>query len=141
MQKTTLYGIVTASFFGTTKFSKKDEMYRISLKVDKANMDALKKACDEMYKEAEDGFIPKWYKADDVEYINLKSKFDIPVVFDGDKELTSLDGFLKKYGNINGSKVGVALKIDKGAIYPIAVKIYELTNTDFSDLFDEELPF
>lgn len=140
MEKSTIYGTITSAFYGATKFSK-DDMYRVSIKIDKANRDKLADDCKEMYASAPDSFIPKWYKDDKAEYINFKSKFDIKTIYEGDKEITSLDGFLKKYGNITGSKVGIAVKLAEGSIYPLAIKIYQFANTDFSDLFDEELPF
>lgn len=140
MEKSTIYGIIASAFYGATKFSK-DDMYRVSIKIDKANRDKLADACKEMYANAPDSFVPKWYKDDKTEYINFKSKFDIKTIYEGDKEITSLDGFLKKYGNITGSKVGIAVKLAGDTIYPLAIKIYEFANTDFSDLFDEELPF
>ena len=140
MEKTTIYGTITVAFYGSTKFSK-DDMYRVSIKIDKANRDKLADACKEMYTSAPDSFVPKWYKDEKTEYINFKSKFDIKTIYEGDKEITSLDGFLKKYGNITGSKVGIAVKLAEGSIYPLAIKIYEFANTEFSDLFDEELPF
>ena len=105
MEKSTIYGTITSAFYGATKFSK-DDMYRVSIKIDKANRDKLADDCKEMYASAPDSFIPKWYKDDKAEYINFKSKFDIKTIYEGDKEITSLDGFLKKYGNITGSKVG-----------------------------------
>lgn len=140
MEKSTIYGTITSAFYGSTKFSK-DDMYRVSIKIDKTNRDKLADACKEMYASAPDIFVPKWYKDANAEYINFKSKFDIKTIYDGDKEITSLDGFIKKYGNITGSKVGIVVKLATGAIYTMAIKIYELANTDFSDLFDEELPF
>lgn len=140
MEKSTIYGTITSAFYGATKFSK-DDMYRVSIKIDKANRDKLADACKEMYANSPDSFVPKWYKDEKTEYINFKSKFDIKTIYEGDKELTSLDAFIKKYGNINGSKVGIAVKLSEGSVYPLAIKIYEFANTDFSDLFDEELPF
>lgn len=141
MEKSTIYGTITSAFYGSTKFSKED-MYRISIKINKENRDKLAEACAEMYKDSPDSFIPKWFKDPDAEYINFKSKFDINALYDGDKNITKLSEFLAEYGNINGSNVGIAVKLDKGSIYPLAIKIYELKTTDFSDLFDEtELPF
>lgn len=138
--KVTIYGTITSSFFGATKFSK-DDMYRVSVKIDGAELEKLVDASKEMYKDSPASFIPKWFKDEKTEYINFKSKFDIPTISDDDKECTTLNDFIKKYGNINGSKCGIALKVADGAIYPIAIKIYKFANTDFSDLFDEELPF
>ena len=140
MEKSTIYGTITSAFYGATKFSK-DNMYRVSIKIDKANRDKLANDCKEMYASAPDSFIPKWYKYENAEYINLKSKFDIKTIYEGDKEVQSLGDFLGKYGNITGSKVGIAVKLAEGSIYPFAIKIYEFASTDFSDLFDEELPF
>lgn len=140
MEKSTIYGTITSAFYGATKFSK-DDMYRVSIKIDKANRDKLANDCKEMYASAPDSFVPKWYKDENAEYINFKSKFDIKTIYEGDKEVSSLDDFLRKYGNITGSKVGIAVKLAEGSIYPLAIKIYEFANTDFSDLFDEELPF
>lgn len=139
-EKVVIYGTITSAFFGATKFSK-DDMYRVSLKIDGAEREKLVDATAEMYSGAPDSFIPKWFKDDKTEYINFKSKFDIATIYDDDKECTSLDAFLKKYGNINGSKCGIAVKVGDGAVYPMAIKIYNFVNTDFSDLFDEELPF
>ena len=140
MEKSTIYGTITSAFYGATKFSK-NNMYRVSVKIDKANRDKLADACKEMYANAPDSFVPKWYKDEKTEYINFKSKFDIMTIYEGDKNVQSLGDFLNKYGNITGSKVGIAVKLAEGSIYPLAIKIYEFASTDFSDLFDEELPF
>lgn len=139
-EKVVIYGTITSAFYGATKFSK-DDMYRVSAKIDGAEREKLVDACAEMYTGAPDSFIPKWFKDEKTEYINFKSKYDIATIYDDDKECTSLDAFLKKYGNINGSKCGIAVKVGGGAVYPMAIKIYNFVNTDFSDLFDEELPF
>ena len=140
MEKSTIYGTITSAFFGATKFSK-DDMYRVSIKITPEERAKLVDACSEMYSKAPDSFVPKWYKEEKTEYINFKSKFDIKCIYEEDKELTSLDAFLKKYGSIRGSKAGIAVKLSEGSIYPIAIKIYELATTDFSDLFDDDLPF
>ena len=135
----TIYGTITNAYFGKTKFNK-DDLYHVSLKISKEQRDALADACRPSFDGMPDGFLPKWYKDEKSEYINFKSKFDITTIMDGE-ELQSLDGFLKKFGNINGSKAGINVTIKEGAIYPHAIKIYELATTDFSDLFDDELPF
>ena len=43
MEKSTIYGTITSAFYGSTKFSK-DDMYRVSIKIDKANRDKLAEA-------------------------------------------------------------------------------------------------
>lgn len=140
VKKVTIYGTIAGAFYGSTKFSKED-MYRVSLKIDASDREALVEASKDMYADSPDSFIPKWFKDEKAEYINIKSKFDIKMIYDGDKEITSLNDALSTYGNINGSKVGIALKLTGGSVYPIAIKIYEFANADFSDLFDEEIPF
>ena len=80
MEKTTIYGTITSAFFGNTKFSK-DDMYRVSIKIDKANRDKLADACKEMYANSPDSFVPKWFKDEKTEYINFKSKFDIKTIY------------------------------------------------------------
>lgn len=138
--KITIYGTLTSAFFGSTKFNK-DDMYHVSVKIDEANRNVLVEACKEMYKSVPASFIPKWFK-EATEYLNFKSKFDIKVITnDKNAEVTTLGKIINEYGNINGSSVGIAVKIAEGAIYPVAIKIYKFATADFTDLFDDELPF
>ena len=57
--------------------------------------------------------------------------------------------FIEANGNINGSKVVLMVTLKEGAIYPQAILIKELHQTNIEDLFegfmdidgDESLPF
>lgn len=151
-----LRGIITEAMFGKRDFKKgKDQTdkYRLSLKIEPEDMDALREAADPYYEECDEKWVPKWYSSDDpedYEYLNLASNFDIKIGKKEDGKLVDLGtmmDFINDNGNINGSKAVVMVTLKKGAIYPQAILIKELHQTTIDDLFkdfdfeDEELPF
>lgn len=143
----TIYGIITNAIYGNTKFDKNDA-YRISLKPVDGEMDKLREATKEAYKNVSAGFLPKWYQDAKAEYINTKSNYDITLRYKDDRGsdvTTSLSDILADKGSINGSKAAIVFNIKEGAIYPLAIKIFELAVPDFDSLFEsideEELPF
>lgn len=150
-----LRGVITEAMFGKRDFKKgKDQAdkYRISLKIEPEDMDALREAADPYYEECDEKWVPKWYSSDDpedYEFLNLASNFDIKIGKKEDGKLVDLGTmmqFIEKNGNINGSKAVVMVTLKKGAIYPQAILIKELHQTTIDDLFKDfedgdELPF
>lgn len=69
--------------------------------------------------DVEDRFCPKWLRDDTVEYVNLKSRFDVPTKIDNLEQTTHCD--------INvGAKVRVKMIVKAdGNIYPISFKVLE----------------
>lgn len=151
-----LRGIITEAMYGRREFKKgsdSKDKYRISLKIEPEDMEKLLEEAEPFYENTDEKWLPKWYTDEDArEYINLSSNFDIKI---GKKEngalvdCGSMMGFIEANGNINGSKVILMVTLKEGAIYPQAILIKELHQTNIEDLFegftdidgDDELPF
>lgn len=151
-----LRGIITEAMFGRREFKRgqdSKEKYRISLKIEPEDMDKLIEEAEPFYEETEDKWLPKWYTDEDArEFLNLSSNFDIKI---GKKEngklvdCGTMMSFIEANGNINGSKVVLMVTLKPGAIYPQAILIKELHQTNIEDLFngfmdvdgDDSLPF
>lgn len=151
-----LRGIITEAMYGRREFkrgSDSKDKYRISLKIEPEDMEKLLEEAEPFYENTDEKWLPKWYTDEDArEYINLSSNFDIKI---GKKENGALVdcgtmmNFIEANGNINGSKVVLMVTLKEGAIYPQAILIKELHQTNIEDLFegfmdidgDESLPF
>lgn len=151
-----LRGIITEAMFGRREFKRgqdSKEKYRISLKIEPEDMDKLIEEAGPFYEETEEKWLPKWYTDEDArEFLNLSSNFDIKI---GKKEngklvdCGTMMSFIEANGNINGSKVVLMVTLKPGAIYPQAILIKELHQTNIEDLFngfmdvdgDNSLPF
>lgn len=151
-----LRGIITEAMFGRREFKRgqdSKEKYRISLKIEPEDMDKLIEEAEPFYQETEEKWLPKWYTDEDArEFLNLSSNFDIKI---GKKEngklvdCGTMMSFIETNGNINGSKVVLMVTLKPGAIYPQAILIKELHQTNIEDLFngfmdvdgDDSLPF
>lgn len=83
------------------------------------DMDATRKAVIDNGVDPTNAFCPKWVRDDSVKYVNLKSKFDIPVRMDGLKDATQKD--------VNvGAKVKVKMVVkSNGNIYPVSMVVTE----------------
>lgn len=148
-------GTLTNAFFGRRSFKKggdKEDKFRYSLKILPEDMERLKEAAAPFYEDVDSQWIPKFLTSDDekdLEFINLASNYDIAagIKLEGDtemKDIGKLMDYIGANGNINGSKVIMALVIKEGAIYPQGILIKELHKQSISDMFmsvDEELPF
>lgn len=151
-----LRGIITEAMYGRREFkrgSDSKDKYRISLKIEPEDMEKLLEEAEPFYENTDEKWLPKWYTDEDArEFINLSSNFDIKI---GKKENGALVdcgtmmSFIEANGNINGSKVVLMVTLKEGAIYPQAILIKELHQTNIEDLFegfmdidgDESLPF
>lgn len=151
-----LSGIITEAMYGRREFkrgSDSKDKYRISLKIEPEDMEKLLEEAEPFYKNTDEKWLPKWYTDEDArEFINLSSNFDIKI---GKKEngklvdCGTMMSFIEANGNINGSKVVLMVTLKEGAIYPQAILIKELHQTNIEDLFegfmdidgDESLPF
>ena len=151
-----LRGIITEAMYGRREFKRgqdSKEKYRISLKIEPEDMDKLIEEAEPFYEETEEKWLPKWYTDEDArEFLNLSSNFDIKI---GKKEngklvdCGTMMSFIEANGNINGSKVVLMVTLKPGAIYPQAILIKELHQTNIEDLFngfmdvdgDDSLPF
>lgn len=158
-----LAGTVTTAMYGKRNFSNgksdKEDKYRISLKCTAEAIRGLKEAAEPFYVDSDDKWVPDWMKNEpdkDGGYINLSSGFDIRVGEYRDGEIVDFgdmtDYISDQGGNINGSKVVVAVTIKQGAIYPAAMIVKELHKQDIGSMFDtddqgfitafgDELPF
>lgn len=151
-----LRGILTEAMFGRREFKKgsdSKDKYRISLKIEPEDMKKLIEEAEPFYEETEEAWVPKWFKDEDArEFLNLSSNFDLKIGIKEDgqlKDLGTMWDYIQDNGNINGSKVVILVTLKPGAIYPQAILIKELHQTNIEDLFngfmetdgDDELPF
>lgn len=147
-------GILTDAFYGVKEFKKGksgSDKFRISIKAVPEDMEKLVETAAPFYKDADEQWIPKWFKDEEArEYLNLSSNFDIKAGMRNAEtgaieELGDLiGGYIKDHGNINGSKVILMVTVKEGAVYPASILIKELKQTTIADMFadfDDELPF
>lgn len=151
-----LKGILTEAMYGRREFKKgsdSKDKYRISLKIDPEDMEKLIEEAEPFYEETDEKWLPKWYTDEDArEFLNLSSNFDLKIGIKENgqlKDLGTMWDYIQDNGNINGSKVVILVTLKPGAIYPQAILIKELHQTNIEDLFegfmetdgDDELPF
>ena len=151
-----LRGILTEAMFGRREFKKgsdSKDKYRISLKIEPEDMEKLIEEAEPFYEDTDDAWIPKWFKDENArEFLNLSSNYDLKIGIKEDgqlKDLGKMWDYIQDNGNINGSKVVILVTLKPGAIYPQAILIKELHQTNIEDLFngfmetngDDELPF
>lgn len=151
-----LRGIITEAMFGRREFKKgsdSKDKYRISLKIEPEDMVKLIEEAEPFYEDTEEKWLPKWYTDEDArEFLNLSSNFDLNIGIKENgklKDLGKMMNYIEANGNINGSKVVLMVTLKPGAIYPQAILIKELHQTNIEDLFngfmetdgDDELPF
>lgn len=154
MKSTNVYvrGTLTDAFYGRKSFDKNGkDKFRISIKANADDMEALAAAAEPYYENTDAKWLPKWFTdADARDFLNLASNYDIPAGYkDPDtKEMTELGNlmdYIGEHGNINGSKVIIMLTLKEGAIYPVSILIKELRKVTIADMFkdfdDDELPF
>lgn len=92
---------------------------KLSFKLEEKDMKTLRKEVIGAGVDVNNAFCPKWVKDETCEYVNLKSKFDIPVKVDGLAEATQNDL------NIGAKcKVKIIIK-PNGNIYPVSVVVEE----------------
>lgn len=113
------YGIRKGKTKKGKEFSSEDPVYQLSLAGDSIPYEEIT-----AFDEQPESLTPGWFK-DAEGYINLNSKFDIPVRRDG------VDGYMsgwlenadtEGYGLV-GSKVKVKITQKSGAIYPVALVV------------------
>lgn len=151
-----LRGILTEAMFGRREFKKgsdSKDKYRIGLKIEPEDMKKLIEEAEPFYEDTDDAWIPKWFKDKNArEFLNLSSNYDLKIGVKEDgqlKDLGTMWDYIQGNGNINGSKVVILVTLKPGAIYPQAILIKELHQTNIEDLFDgfmetdgdDELPF
>ena len=149
-------GIITEAMYGRREFKKgsdSKDKYRISLKIEPEDMEKLIEEAESFYEDTEEKWLPKWYTDEDArEFLNLSSNFDLKIGIKENgqlKDLGTMWNYIQDNGNINGSKVVLLVTLKPGAIYPQAILIKELHQTNIEDLFngfmetngDDELPF
>jgi hypothetical protein len=142
--------------FGRREFKKgsdSKDKYRISLKIEPEDMEKLIEEAEPFYEDTEEKWLPKWYTDEDArEFLNLSSNYDLKIGIKENgqlKDLGTMWDYIQDNGNINGSKVVLLVTLKPGAIYPQAILIKELHQTNIEDLFngfmetdgDDELPF
>lgn len=115
-------------FEGTMTYNRKEEtdyrgraltapVNKVSFKAD--DIATVRKEVIDAGVDPTNPFTPKWIKDESCEYVNLKSKFDIPAKVEGLANATQKDV------NIGAKcKVKIIVK-DNGNIYPVAFSVIE----------------
>lgn len=130
----------------------KEDKYRLSLQLADGEMEKFIDIATPFYANSEETYVPKFLKEDaeeeDLQYLNFKSTFPFGFVKkteNGIEEIGDFNKVLEEYGNINGSKVVMTVKLKDGAFYPVGCCIVELHKkslTEFYSDFDfDDLPF
>ena len=110
-------GIITSARFGKSRFDE-TEKNRLSVK----SYDIPYEIFDEFYKTVGNKLTPTWLKERNG-YINVSSKFEIPVKTVNGRIITFAD--LIETTTCIGSKIKLALNVKEGATYPISILILE----------------
>lgn len=118
----TFKGILTKCRFETGYLGKGDKAWRISLKLDNPIPAEVKHKILSILKiDKNDRFTPKWLRADDSEYINVHTKFDIPCqLLIKDNRLVDIDMETELF---EGADIVLAIKVKEGGVYPYAIRV------------------
>ena len=101
---------------GTTKYDRESK-YRISVEADSLDRTLF----DSVFRDNK--FTPDWYSDTSKNTITLKTKYDIPVQYEGITH--SLDELIDD-GHILDAKVRISINIKENAIYPKAIIVDEM---------------
>ena len=112
-------GLITSARFGKSRFDD-TEKNRLSVKCEEGVIPY--EIFDEFYKTVGNKLTPTWLKERNG-YINVSSKFDIPVKTVNGRTITFAD--LIETTTCIGSKIKLALNVKEGATYPISILILE----------------
>ena len=112
-------GLITSARFGKSRFDD-TEKNRLSVKCEDGVIPY--EIFDEFYKTVGNKLTPTWLKERNG-YINVSSKFDIPVKTVNGRIIEFSD--LIETTTCIGSKIKLALNVKEGAVYPISILILE----------------
>lgn len=114
------YGLKKGRTKSGKSFEAEEPTYQLSLKGEIPYEDFT------AFDDTPEKMIPSWYKKQEG-YMNLSSKFDIPVRREGRDSTMSewMDEQAEKEYSCNGSTVRVKIKQADGVIYPVAVVVLE----------------
>lgn len=110
----------------TFKGKSNGEYFYLSLKnVEYKNSEDVEKI-QEAFKDSGKKFTPNWVEEIDKGFVNVKTKFDLPVRYEGEeyKSLEDLETDNEDFHPM-GAVVKLSLAIKSGAIYPKAVLVVE----------------
>lgn len=110
----------------TFKGKSNGEYFYLSLKnAEYKNNEDVEKI-QEAFKDSGKKFTPNWVEEIDKGFVNVKTKFDLPVRYEG-KEYKSLEDLETDNEDFHpmGAVVKLSLAIKSGAIYPKAVLVVE----------------
>ena len=132
----------------------KEDKYRLSLQLADGEMEKFIDIATPFYANSEETYIPKFLKEDadeeDLKYLNFKSSFSFGFVMRSEEthtfeDIGDFNEVLDKFGNINGSKVVMTVKLKDGAFYPVGCCIIELHKKSLTEFYSsldfDELPF
>ena len=124
-------GKLTTNIEFTSRFKENEKYWHLDIRTDKDTIAKLKKEF-EANKLDKNTMLPKWFKDDNVDVIHLKSKFDFDCYYKKEKiamtRFEDIEDELKFTKNANIQLI--AGLSDNGALYPLALNIENIDNTN-----------
>lgn len=116
-------GTINLMYYGVSKLDRTNtKKYIIS--IESPQLSELKEDKEIIENYNTTPFKPKWF-TEDSKKINLKTLYDIPVLFNG--RSFTIDKFLNEYGRFTtNAEVKIKLSFKNGACYPVALEILSL---------------
>lgn len=131
-------GKLTSDIEFTSRFKETEKYWHLDIKTDKDTIEKLKKEFKEN-KLDKNAMLPKWFKEDNVTTLHLKSKFDFDCYYK--KEKIAMTRFEDIEDELKFTKKAdvklIAGLSDNGALYPIALCIENIDNSNPFDDFEE----
>lgn len=116
MEKVIITGQLTHLYYGSTRYDNENK-YRMTIEASNINREVF----DKLYKNNK--FAPKWYTDNNYNTINLKTKYEIPVKYEG--KVLSIDDFIED-GRTNNATIQIKLKITDNCVYPKSINVIEM---------------
>lgn len=116
-------GAVNLMYYGVSKLDRTNtKKYIIS--IESPQLTELKEDKEIIENYAKTPFKPKWF-TEDSKKINLKTLYEIPVLYNG--RSYQISEFLNDFGNFTtNAEVKIKLRFKDGACYPVALEVLTL---------------
>ena len=138
LEELLIKGKLTSDIENTSRYKETEKYWHIDVKTDKDTIAKLKKKFKENNLD-KNNMLPKWFKEDNVQTIHIKSKYGFDCYYKNEKIAMSrfedIEDELKFTKNAE-IKLIVGLS-DNGALYPIALCIETIDNSNPFEDFEE----
>lgn len=130
-------GKLTSDIEFTSRFKETEKFWHLDIKTDKDTIEKLKKVFKENSLD-KNTMLPKWFKDDNVQTIHLKSKFDFDCYYKKEKiAMTRFEDIDDELKFTKKAEVKLIAGLsDNGALYPIALCIENIDNSNPFDNFE-----